>query len=105
MVLRKVQAALYNAVVVHLYKIAFADLLIVGYESLTMGAGYFQDMAATYFFAIWVLYFMHNSIVPKLNGFVNANTFNRQRQYTQLFSKIYAFFIIFFKNVLTFWLR
>jgi len=53
---REIYKAVYYAVIVHLYKVAFAYLLIVGNECFAVGASNHKRMAAADFFAVWVGY-------------------------------------------------
>ena len=54
MIFRKINNILYDALVVHLNKITLANFLVVSYEGFAVSAGYFQDVAAPDFSAVWI---------------------------------------------------
>jgi hypothetical protein len=53
-VLRKVYASFDDSVVVHFYKIAFADFLIVGDKAFAVGAAHFENVTTPDLFTIWI---------------------------------------------------
>ena len=61
MVLGEINGAFDDPIIVHLHKIALADLLISGNEVFTVCAADLQDMAAPHFFAVWVRINFHKS--------------------------------------------
>ena len=54
-----------DSIVVHFYKITFADFLIVGDETFTVGAAYLQDMAASDLSAVRVFVNLHHNQIQK----------------------------------------
>ena len=55
----KIQTALDNSVIIHFYKITFADFLVMGDEAFAISAANLQNMAAPDFFAIRIFINFH----------------------------------------------
>ena len=53
-ILREVDGAIYDPIVVHLHEIALPDLLIIGDKAFAIGAAHFQNMASSDLFTIRV---------------------------------------------------
>gem|GEM_PF-4067313 len=64
-ILREVNGTVDYAVIVHFYKIALADFLIVGDEAFAVGAGDLKNMAAPDFLAVWILVNVHGRLLFK----------------------------------------
>jgi len=58
-ILREINRALYYPVVIHFNKITFAHFLIFSDKAFAVGAAYFKNMAAPYFFAVRVFIYFH----------------------------------------------
>lgn len=71
MILRKVNTALDDALVVHLDQIALTDFLIMGDKSFAVCAGDFEDMTASDFLAVWVFAYIHG-ITLSVSNFSKA---------------------------------
>ena len=80
-ILRKVDGAVDDAIIVHLHKAALADLLVIGDETFAIGASDFKDMAAPDFFAVRILVDFHTAYTifsPKyIFGIVVKQRFHR----------------------------
>ena len=63
-ILREVDRAFDDAVVVHLDEVTLADFLVVRNPLATIRAAYGEDVTAADFFAVWVWVSFHVSIVP-----------------------------------------
>lgn len=73
----KVNCPLNYPFVIHLYQIALAGFLIPCNETFTMGAAYFQIMAALYFSAIWVFVDFHAPVrctIPSVSLYHTAGS-------------------------------
>ena len=59
MVLRKIDTTFDNSIVVHLYKITFANFLIHSDKTFAVGATHFKNMAAPHPLAVRVFVHLH----------------------------------------------
>lgn len=66
MIEREVDSSFDDPVVVHFYEVALANLLVFCDETAAISAANFQNMAATYLLAVWVLINLHASIITHL---------------------------------------
>ncbi|MCL2403105.1 MAG: hypothetical protein FWC86_02570 [Coriobacteriia bacterium] len=59
MILRKVDSAVYNAVVIHLHKITIANLLIMGDKTLAVSTTDEQNMTTANLTTVWIFVYPH----------------------------------------------
>jgi len=66
MIEREINSAFNDSLIIHLYKVAFTNFLIVRDKVFAVGTTHLQDVTASDFFAVWILINLHGQPLQRV---------------------------------------